>query len=40
MLKHTNVLSPDTLMKLQEVCVGLTKKELSWKVGVSGVPWL
>lgn len=21
-------------------CVGLTKKEASWKVGVSGVPWL
>lgn len=22
------------------LCVGLTKKEVSWKVGVSGVPWL
>lgn len=22
------------------LCVGLTKKEASWKVGVSGVPWL
>lgn len=22
------------------MCVKLTKKEVSWKVGVSGVPWL
>lgn len=22
------------------MCIKLTKKEVSWKVGVSGVPWL